>query len=242
MNYYARFIPDIATKLRPLYDCLEKQRSFLWTADCEKAFKEIKTHLISEKFLVHYDPNKPLIMTCDASPQGVSAVLLHRINKNEFPIHYASRTLNVSERNYSQLDREGLAIIFGVKTYFEYLFGQKFLLQTDSAALTRIFHPKKSIPAIAAARIQRCAVFLTAFRYEIKHIKGTENYADWLSRMPIKNTRGTEKEREFADEVSNVYFNYVKEYDLASFDWRSVQRATREDNIRCKIMRYCIDG
>ena len=105
--------------MRPLYDCLEKQRGFCWTNDCEKGFNEIKTHLISEKFLVHYDPNKELVLTCDASPVGTSAVLFHSVDKNDFPIHYANCTLNASERNYSQLDREGLATVFGVKMFFE---------------------------------------------------------------------------------------------------------------------------
>ena len=168
--------------------------------------------------------------------------LAHRISKNDVPIHYASRMLNVSERNYSQLDREGLAIIFGVKTFFEYLYGQKFLLQTDNMALAGIFHPEKSIPAIAAARIQRWAIFLTAFHYDIKHIKGTENYADWLSRMPVKDTLETQKDREWADEAPNVYLNNVQKYDFASLDWRQVQRATREDSTLCKIMRTCVDG
>ena len=188
VNYYARFIPKIPTRLRPLYDCLEKQRGFCWTNDCKKAFNEIKTHLISEQFLVHFDPNKQLVLTCDASPVGISAVVCHRVDKNDFPIHYTSRTLNASERNYSQLDREGLAIVFGIKTFFEYLFGKKFLIQTDNAALTRIFHPGKSIPTIAAARIQRWEVFLSAFRYDIKHIKGADNYADWLSRISQRLT------------------------------------------------------
>lgn len=83
---------------------------------------------------------------------------------------------------------------------------------------------------------------MSAFRYEIKHIKGSENYADWLSRMPIKDKIFTRKEREFADDMSNVGLYNVKEYDFASLDWRYVQRETRNDNMLCKIMRYCLDG
>ena len=64
VNYYARFIPNMATKSRPLYDFLEKQRGFRWTTECVNAFNEIKTNLVSQKFLVHYDPRKQLVFTC----------------------------------------------------------------------------------------------------------------------------------------------------------------------------------
>jgi len=108
INYYARFIPNLATKMQLLYDCLKKNNGVRWTKACDEAFKKIKNKLASEKFLIHYDPLKPLVLTCDASPHGVVAVVSRRINGNDYPIHYASRILiNASERNYSQLDREG---------------------------------------------------------------------------------------------------------------------------------------
>lgn len=243
VNYYSRFIPNMATKLRPLYNCLEKKGGFNWLAECDKAFLEKKNELMSDKFLIHFDPKKEIILTCDASPHGVSAVLSHRLqNQYDCPIHYASRTLTASERNYTQLDREGLAIIFGVKTFFEYLFGNIFLLQTDNAALSRIFHPEKSIPEIAGARIQRWAIYLSAFRYKIKHIKGSENYADWLSRMPLPTCETAGKITPILDDADNVCIKHVQAYDFATLDWKRVQQLTRQDQMLCKVLRFCVDG
>lgn len=243
INYYSKFLPDLATKLQPLYECLEKRNGFKWTEHCEKTFQSIKEKLTSEQLLVHFDSTKEIILTCDASPYGISAVIAHKDDNNiDRPIQYASRTLNSSERNYSQLDREGLAIIFGVKTFYEYLFGNEFILQTDNAALSRIFDLNKSIPTIAAARLQRWAAFLSAYRYKIKHIKGKDNYADWLSRMPMAHKETNEKEFPILEEIPDVFLNSIKSYDFASLDWKQVQKNTREDKILCKVISYCKDG
>ena len=76
----------------------------------------MKNALQSPNLLVHFDSTKLLVLACDASPVGVGAVLSHRLDDGtEKPILYASRTLSAAERKYSQLDKEALAIIFGVK-------------------------------------------------------------------------------------------------------------------------------
>ena len=78
----------------------------------------MKSQLASSELLVHYDSELDLLLACDASPYGVSAVLSHRFkNGTERPIAYASRTLAVAEKRYCHLDKEALAIIFGLKNF-----------------------------------------------------------------------------------------------------------------------------
>ena len=83
-------------------------------------FQQIKRNTNFNSLLVHYDPTKPLVLSCDASQYGVVAVLSQVCSGEEKPVAYASRTLTKAERNYSQLEKEGLALLFGVKKFHGY--------------------------------------------------------------------------------------------------------------------------
>ena len=75
--------------------------------------------LASSSLLVHYDPKLLLILACDASAYEIGAVLAHwMLDGSEKPIGYASRTLNKAEKNYSQLEKEGLSLVFGIKKFY----------------------------------------------------------------------------------------------------------------------------
>ena len=122
---------------------------------CEEAFKKAKDSLSSSNVLVHYDPSLPVILESDASQYGMGAVIFHRFpSGDERPIAYATRSLNLPEKNYSQIEKEGFAIIFGVTKFYLYLFGNKFTLRTDHKPLLKIFAPDSATPVLAAARLQ----------------------------------------------------------------------------------------
>jgi len=78
-----------------------------------------------------FNPALPIRVTCDNSSYGVGCVLSHVIEGVEKPIAFASSTLSSAEAKYSQLEREGLAIIFAIKKFHKYLWGRKFTLVTD---------------------------------------------------------------------------------------------------------------
>ena len=84
----------------------------------EQAFQQSKYLLNSSNLLIHYDPEKPMVIACDASPYGLGAVLSHIMpDKSGRPIMFTSRTLTNAERNYSQIEKEVLAIIFAIKKF-----------------------------------------------------------------------------------------------------------------------------
>lgn len=89
-------------------------------------------------------------------------------NREERPIAFTSRTLQASERNCAQLEKEALALIFGIKMFHQYIFGRRFTLITDHKPLLAILEPKKGIPSLAAARLLRWAILLSAYNNDLE--------------------------------------------------------------------------
>jgi len=186
VNYYQKFLPDLASTLHPLHRLLNKGVAYEWSEQCETAFAKVKNMLSTDRVLVAYDTNLPLTLACDASAYGLGAVLSHvSPNGEERPIAFASRTLTDSEKNYAQVEREALSLIFGVTKFHIYIYGRKFTLVTDHQSLTTILGPKTNIPPIAAMRMQRWAAILAAYTYDIKYRRsGDHGNADAMSRLP----------------------------------------------------------
>jgi len=156
VNYYGKFLPSLSTTTYPLNQLLQHNSKWSWSKACESAFQKLKRRLSSKPILAHYDSTLPLKLACDASPYGVGAVISHVMpNGEEKPIAFGSRTLSKAERNYTQVEKEALAIIFGIKKFHQYVYGRKFLLVTDHKPLTTILSPRAGLPALAAARLQR---------------------------------------------------------------------------------------
>ena len=139
LSYYGKFIPNMSTVVHPLYDLLKK--STKWTEDEEQAFKLAKELLTSNSVLIHFDPGKEVLLSCDASAYGIGAVLSHRLpDGTERPIGFSSRTLSAAEQKYSQIEKETLACVFGVKRFHSYLFGHRFTLITDHKPLLTLIN------------------------------------------------------------------------------------------------------
>ena len=144
LNYYGRFIPNLASLIHPLSKLLCQGTEWQWTKECRKAFCAAKQKIVSPNVLVHYDPSLPISLAADASAYGLGAVISHTMRDGtERPIAFASRTLLPSEKNYSQVEKEALSLIFGVSNFHTYLYGRHFTLVTDHKPLTTILGPKK---------------------------------------------------------------------------------------------------
>ncbi len=187
LTYYGKFLPKLATHLAPLYGLLKKDHPWKWGQQQKDAFQKSKELLTSSRLLVHFDPKLDLILACDASAYGIGAVLAHRMpDGTEKPVGYASRTLSKAERNYSQLEKEGLSCIFGIKRFHQYLFGHPFQLITDHKPLLGLLSEHKTISPQASARIKRWSLLLAAYEYTLS-FRDTQSHgnADALSRLPL---------------------------------------------------------
>lgn len=118
VNYYRKFIPNMSTVVQLLTALLSNDVPWNWTTECSEACVMIKQLFASSSALVHYQPHKPVTLAVDASPYGLGAVISQEMDdSSDRPIAYASRTLTAAERNYSQLEKEALAIIFGIQKF-----------------------------------------------------------------------------------------------------------------------------
>ncbi|KAL0193255.1 hypothetical protein M9458_011551 [Cirrhinus mrigala] len=235
LNYYGRFIPNIATLLKPLHKLLCHENNWRWTTECQETFKRAKETLLKSKALTHFDPALPIQLACDASPYGVGAVLSHIMpNGQEKPIAFASRSLSKAETNYAQIEREALSIVFGVRKFYQYIFGRKFTLLTDHRPLTAIFGPYHGIPSLAASRMQRWALLLSAHTYDIKYRKSElHGNADGLSRLPLADQVKEAK-------VAEIF--YFSQVERAPVTAAQVRKGTRNDPVLSKVMDFVMTG
>ncbi|CAL4075716.1 unnamed protein product [Meganyctiphanes norvegica] len=193
MSWIGKHIPDIRTARAPLDALLKKEEKFIWTEQHSQAFEQCKKMASSAATLAHYDDNLPLVLTTDASPVGLGACLSHKVEEDGKtflkPLYYASCSLKASEKNYAQVDREGLAVFWATKYFRQFLQCRSFELHTDCSALKRIFGPKNDLGGCASSRLNRWAAALSGFDFQVVHIKGTSNrVCDSLSRLPSPHT------------------------------------------------------
>jgi len=237
LNYYGKFIPNLSTMIYPLNALLRQGARWKWSTQCEASFKEAKHALSSASVLAHYDPTLPLQLAGDASCYGVGAVLSHRYpDGTERPIAFASRTLLPSERNYAQIEREALSLVFGTQKFHQYIYGRQFTLITDHRPLTTIFGDKRGIPPVAAARLQRWALLLSAYHYNIV-FKPTKSHAnaDCFSRLPISGNGAVGNPTDVTlFNLSQISFLPVNEADMVA--------ATRTDPLLGTVLRYSKSG
>ena len=190
LNYYGKFLQNVSSILHPLYSLLQKSATWKWSQGQREAFRASKKLMTSSQMLVHFDPEKELIPSCDASQYGIGAVLAYRMaDGTEKPIGFVSRTLTAAEKNYSQIEHEGLACVFGVKRFHSYLYGHKFVLATDHKPLLTLFNEKITVPPQASGRIQRWALTLSMYEYSLI-FKRTADHGNAcaMSQLPLRDT------------------------------------------------------
>ena len=140
ISYYSVFLPALHTIRAPLNRLLQKGTPWVWSNECALSFKKLKSMLASDVLLTHYDPTLPIIVAADASSYGVGAVLSHRFpDGSEKAVIHAARSLITAEKNYGQVEKEALALVFAVKRFHKYLCGRQCELLTDHKPLLSIF-------------------------------------------------------------------------------------------------------
>ena len=138
---------------------------------------------------------------------------------------------------YSQVEKEGLTIIFGTKRFHNYLFGRHFTIESDHKPLSFLFSENKQIPQMASSRIQRWALTLSAYHYSIcyKSGKGLSN-ADALSRLPRPVTTTSDC---LPGDLINLLAHLSTTTSLSAIN---IKELTYKDGVLSRVHRYIQSG
>ncbi|XP_017480324.1 PREDICTED: uncharacterized protein K02A2.6-like [Rhagoletis zephyria] len=241
VNYYKKFISNFSSLAAPLNRLRRKNVEYRWGRLEENSFQKLKNAIVATTQLVHYDDRLPIILAVDASKYGIGAVISHRYTDGiEKPIAHASKTLNSSQARYSQIEKEALAIIYGVTKFHHYLYGRHFELITDHQALTTLFNPSKRLPVMVLHRLQRWAIVLQAYDYTIHFKKSADNAtADALSRLPVGDDYDFDEKESNLLGVDAVYQAALEDSTLNA---ELLKKLTEEDSTLKLVKKYILEG
>jgi hypothetical protein len=180
-GYYRKFIPSYAEIAYPLTELTKLRASnhTQWNEEAKGAFETLKGMFCEAPVCILPDPQQPFVIRTDASEIGLGAILLQDHGKGLQPVACASKKLSGAEKNYPIIEKECLAIVWGIHRFEQYLYGREFTIQTDHSPLRYLDSMKST-----SGRLTRWALQLQPFNYAVQVIPGKDNLgADFLSRI-----------------------------------------------------------
>ena len=234
VQYLAKFVPNLASNSSALRQLLVKDANWEWTEEHTKQFADLQFLVTNSPVLKYFDPNLPVKLSVDASKSGLGSVLLQLHKDDWHPVAFASRALSKTERRYSQIEKETLAVVYASEKFNQFVYGRRFLVESDHKPLQSIF--KRNINK-APPRIQR--LLLRLQKYDIDLIFSPGNsipVPDALSRAHLPNTEEDDKSLEYQIHllVSNLPISEPK--------LREMQNATENDQVLQKLKKLILDG
>ncbi len=177
-TYLSQYIPNYSSKAKPLRDLTKDETPFEWDAIHDQCLHALKQAITTSKALAYYDSSLPLTLEVDASQKGLGAALLQR----DRVIAFASKTLTTAQSNYSNIEREALALVHGIQRFHTYVYGREVNVITDHKPLVNLWQrPLTSAPP----RLQRLFLKLQGYNLQVSYKPGSEMIlSDTLSRLP----------------------------------------------------------
>ena len=227
VNFMATFIPNLSKKTHMMRGLLKKNVHFAWTSDMEREFVSIKEAIASAVRLVHFDPSQPSVIETDASLKGLGAVLL----QNGKPVKFISKSLTKAESDYSNIERELLAVLYACEKLHIYIYGQTVTIHTDHQPLETIF--RKPI-SLASPRLQRMLLRLRIYDLQVKYVGANRVLvADTLSRLLTPETDPA---------IKNLDITIAQVLAIGSVKLKSLQFETKQDATLKALKELIVQG
>ncbi|GBG70321.1 hypothetical protein CBR_g6449 [Chara braunii] len=166
-GYYRPFVKNYSTIASPLTDLTRLDTPWEWTEECEASFKKFKYALTHYEVLKLPDPDKPFVVTTDASRYGIGAVLAQQEGPKLRPIEYMSKKMPSQKLAKSTYEREFYALYRALVHWRHYLLGRFFYVRSDHETLRWI----KTQPVLSDA-LKRWIQVIDMYDYQLDPIKG----------------------------------------------------------------------
>lgn len=239
VTFYGKFVRNLSDVCEPLYKLTRQDEEFKWTKKCQAAFDEVKKKLSTSPVLAHFNPSIPIGIACDASSKGVGVVLYHKYDDGtERPIAYASKLLSATEQRWSQIEKEGFSIIYGIKKFYKFLCGRHFILITDHKPLLKIFGPKSQLPTYVATRLHHWSLFLSEFQYTVEYRQSQQHgNADALSRLPLENC--SDDTVDIENSVNQIVADNLEALPVTA---SAIKKASAKDKVLSRVLHFTKSG
>ena len=189
VHYIRKFIPNLAQISHPLRPLLKKSSKFIWTAEHENCFTEIKNRIANATANSHYNPQLETRVKCDASRFGLGAALEQLTVDGRKPIAFASRFLNSGEERYNVNELELLGVVWSIEYFKNYLYGKHFKVITNHRALLSIMKENRSNKSYNS-RLSHWVDRLLPFQFDIEHLPRSKmGLVDYISRNPSQKAK-----------------------------------------------------
>ena len=214
-NYLSPYILRLSDGTSTIRELNKKNVDFTWNATYDKTFRQAKLHVANAVTLKYFKPQAPIVIECDTSGVGVGGVLL----QNGHPVTFISQALTDTQKRYSNIERELLALVVVIEHLHHYVFGHHFMVHTDNAPLVNLFNKCLND---TSPRLQQLLLRLSQYEMNVEYVISKHvPVADCLSRLV--NINSAQEDDTLNVQIANLGVGPVQ------IDWQNIRRFTMND-------------
>ena len=241
MQSNSEFIPSFAQKSAPLRYLTKDRVRFRWNREHQQCFENLLSAFKKDTLLRYFNMSKQTFIFTDAHITGLGAILAQGESvETAKPIAISSRTTTDSEKNYPQIDLEGLAVDFGLRRFRNYLVGapSTVIVVTDHMPLCSVFNGNRT----GSIRTERYKQRNQDIRYKVIYQKGKQNQTDFVSRRATPISHLGKDEQKEADDVNNLLYTLHTTPITDRITLKSIAEETSADPVLSKLQKLVKEG